>query len=93
MLVCVWCSCILAVPVLILPHIYTFFIGKKFVRKQGSNGQNLRKIIRKSLGSISAIKCSVGQKQILHHYYIQNVKGGNQIRVYMINKESVAHFS
>ena len=35
----------------------------------------------------------VGQKSILHHYYIQNVKGGIQIRVYTIKKESTTHFS
>ena len=33
---------------------------------------------------------------MLHHYFIQNVqnvKDGIQIRVYMINKESVVHFN
>ena len=29
----------------------------------------------------------------LHHYYIQNIKDGIQIRVYMISTETVTHFS
>ena len=35
----------------------------------------------------------VDHKSILHHYYIQNVKDGIQIRAYEIMKESVTHFS
>ena len=30
---------------------------------------------------------------MLRHYYIQNIKDGNQNRVYKIFKESIAHFS
>ena len=51
------------------------------------------KIVRKSRGSISKIKCFIGLKSIFGHYCIQNVKDGIQIRVYTINKGSVAHFS
>ena len=32
-----------------------FFIRKKFIRKWGSNGQNRKKILRKSRSSISKI--------------------------------------
>ena len=51
----------------------------------------MAKILRKSLSSISKISVSSGQKSILHHYYIQNVKDGIEIVVYKINKESTAH--
>ena len=34
----------------------------------------------------------VGQKSIVRYYYIQIVKDGVKIRVYMINKESVTQF-
>ena len=30
---------------------------------------------------------------MFHHYCIQNIKDGIQIRVYKINNESVTHFS
>ena len=33
------------------------FYKKKFIRKRGSNRQNLKKIVRKSRGSNSKIKC------------------------------------
>ena len=69
-------------------------MGKKFIRKWGSNGQNLKKILRKSLGSIPKLKSVfIGQKSILDHYYIQNVKDEIQIQVYKINKKSATHFS
>ena len=35
----------------------------------------------------------VGQKSILYHYCIQNVKDGSQIREYKINKERATNFS
>jgi len=37
-------------------HVF-FFISKKFIRKWGSCRQNLKRIVRKSQGSISKIKC------------------------------------
>jgi len=52
---------------------------------------NLKKIVRKSQGSISKINCFVGQKSIVHHY-IQNVKDGNQIRVYTIKQRKINLF-
>ena len=39
----------------------------------------LKKVLRKSGGLISKIKCFVGCNLILHQYYIQNVKDGIQI--------------
>ena len=66
---------------------------KKFVRKWGSNRQNLKKIVRESRGSISKIKCfyrpKIGISSLLH----SNVKDGIQIQVYNGNNESVKHFS
>ena len=56
------------------------FIRKKFIRKRGSNGQNLKKILRKSPGSISTIKCFYSPKIDIRHYCIQNVKDGIQIQ-------------
>ena len=53
----------------------------------------MAKILRKSQGSISKTKCFIGQKSILRHYYIQNVKDGIQIRVYKVSKEREPHFS
>ena len=52
-------------------QVYTFFfIRKKCIRKWGSNRQNLKKIIRKSRGSISKIKCfyrpKIGISSLLH---------------------------
>ena len=38
-------------------QLHVFFIRKKFIRKSGSNRQNLKKIVRKSRGSNSKIKC------------------------------------
>ena len=35
----------------------------------------------------------VGQKLILHHYYIQNIIDATQIRVHKIIKERATHFS
>ena len=66
---------------------------KKFVRKWSSNNQNLKKILRKSLGSISKIKCFIDQKLIFHHNCIQNVKDGIQIQVYNVRNECLTHFS
>ena len=73
--------------------VYVFFIRKKFIRKWGSNRQNLKKIIRKSRGSISKIKCFLGQKSLFRSYCIQNVKDGIQIQVYNIISENVNHSS
>ena len=53
----------------------------------------MAKLLRKSQGLIPKLSAFIGQKSILHHYYIQNVKDRTQIRVYTINKESVTHFS
>ena len=53
----------------------------------------LRKFLENHKAQFSKLIVFVGQKSILRHYYIQNVKDGIQIRVYTICKESVAHFS
>ena len=46
------------------------------------SGQNLRKILRKSQGSISKVKLnSAGKKLIIRHCYLQNVKDKLQIRL------------
>ena len=46
------------------------FIRKKFIRKWGSNRQNLKKMVRKSRGSMSKIKCfyrpKIGISSLLH---------------------------
>ena len=57
----------------------------------------MAKISRKSKENHKAQfpKCDIfaGQNSILRHYNIQNLKDGIQIRVYEINKESVAQLS
>ena len=35
----------------------------------------------------------IGQRSMLRHYYIQNVKNESQIRVYKVNKEIATHSS
>ena len=51
------------------------------------------KILRKSRGSVTKIKCFYWPKSIFRHYCIQNVKDGIQIQVYTINNEIVNHLS
>ena len=70
-----------------------FFIRKKFIRKWGSNRQDLKKVVRKSRDSISKTKCFIGQESVFRRYCIQNVKDGIQIQVYNINNKFVNHFS
>ena len=70
-----------------------FFIRKKFIRKWGSNRQNLKKILRKSRGSISKSKCFIGQNSIFRRSCINNIKDGIQIQVYNINNDTAYHFS
>ena len=70
-----------------------FFIRKKFVRKWGSNRQNLKKILRKSQTQFPKFSVFIGQKSIFRRYCIQNVKDGIQIQIFNINNESVNHFS
>ena len=53
----------------------------------------LKKILRKSRGSVSKIKCFIDQKLIFRHYCIQNVKDEIQIQVFNINNECLTHFS
>ena len=49
-------------------------------------------ILRKSQVSISQISIFVGQKSILHTYYMQSVKDGIEIQVFHDEHiESVAH--
>ena len=69
------------------------FIRKKFIRKWGLNRQNLKKIVRKSRGSISKIIFFIGQKAVFRCYCIQNVVDGIQIQVYNIINDSVNHSS
>ena len=45
------------------------------------------KIFRKSQSSIPKLNIFIGQKSILYHYCIQNVKDGIQIRAYTVNKK------
>ena len=70
-----------------------FFIRKKFIRKWGSNRQNLKKIVRKSRGSISKIKCfyrpKIGISSLLH----SKCQRWNSNSSYSINNESVSHSS
>ena len=63
------------------PSIHVFFIRKMFIRKWNSNGKNLKKILRKSRGSISKFHVFIDQKSVLLHYSIQNVRDGIQIQV------------
>ena len=63
--------------------VITRFCKDNFIRDEA-------KILGKSQSSISKI---VGQKSILHHYNIQNVKDGIGIRVYTVNKQFATHFS
>ena len=57
------------------------------------NGQNLKKILKKSRGSISKFSVFIGQKSVFRRYCIQNVKDGIQIQAYNINSECINHFS
>ena len=41
---------------------------------------------------MSKLNIFVGQKSIVRHYCIQNVKDGIQIQAYNINNECVTHF-
>ena len=70
-----------------------FFTRKKFIRKLSSNGQNLKKILRKWRSSISNIKCFYWPKIDISSSLHSNVKDGVQVRVYKLNSESVTHFS
>ena len=69
-----------------------FYIRKKFIGKWGSNGQNLKKIVRKSGGSIAKIFLLTKHRFFRRHCF-QNVKDRIQIQVYNINNESVNHSS
>ena len=73
--------------------LHVFFIRKSLLETEAQTSQNLKKILRKSEGSISKIKCFIGQKSTFHHYFIQNVKDGIQIQVYNINNGCLTHFS
>ena len=77
-----------------IQFIYTFFfIRKKFIRKWGSNGQNLKKILRESRGSISEMYCFYWPNIDIRRYCIENNKDGIQIQVHNINSETLNHFS
>ena len=52
----------------------------------------MAKILRNHKAYFAKLSVFVGQKSIIRHYNIQNVKDGIQIRVYKINKESSTHF-
>ena len=51
------------------------------------------KVLRKSKGSFSKIKCFNWSKSTICHYYIQNVKGRIQIGVYKISQEIEAYLT
>ena len=74
---------------------YTFFfIRKKFIRKWGSNRRNLKKIVRKSRGSNSKIKCFYKPK--IDNFIViafKILKDGVHIQVYNSINESVNHFN
>ena len=57
----------------------------------------MAKLLRKSLKNHKAkfpnLSVFVGQKLILQHYFIQNVKNGVQTQVCTIDKETVTHLS
>ena len=57
----------------------------------------MAKILRKSSENLKTqflkLSVSIGQKSIIHHYYIQNVVDEIQIRVYTNNVKFVHHFS
>ena len=76
--------------------LHNFLMRKTFLRKRGSNGQNLKQILRKSLENHEAqfrkFSVFIGQKSIFRHYCIQNFKDRIQIQVYNINNEIVNHF-
>ena len=61
--------------------ILVFFIRTKFIRKWSSNRQNLKRIVRKSRGSNSKIKCFLGQKSVFRRCCIQYVKDRIEIQV------------
>ena len=55
---------------------------------------NIKKIVRKSRGSISPnLSVFIGQKSVLRRYSIQTVKDGIHIQVYNSNNENINHFS
>ena len=71
----------------------TFFYKKRFIIKLGSNGQNLKRMLRKSQSSFSKVKCfSLPNIDITSLVY-SKFKDRGQILVYKINKESSLHFS
>ena len=74
-------------------HARFVFGRKKFIRKWGSNCQNLKKIVRKSRGSISKLQCFYRPKISISSLLHSNVKDGFQIQVYNIINESVNHSS
>ena len=71
----------------------TFFIRKDFIRKGGSNRQNLKKIVRKSEAQFPKLSVFIGQKSVCRRYCIQHLKDGIQIQVYNSINESVNHSS
>ena len=65
-----------------------------FMRKRpGSNGQNLKKIVKNQEVQFPKLSVFIGQKSVFRRYYIQNVKDGIQIQVHNVSKESVSHFN
>ena len=84
-----WLSCYKML--LYIPYeIHVFFYKKKVY----INRQNLEKIVRKSWGWISKIKCYHKQKKsVFHRYCIQNVKDGIHIHVYNSINHSLNHYS
>ena len=55
--------------------------------------KNIKKLFRKSRGSIFKIKCFFGQKSIFRRYCTQNVKDRIQTQVCNINNGSLTNFS
>ena len=63
------------------------------LKSYGSNGQNLKAILRHHKAQFPKLSVFIGQKLIFRRYCIQYAKDGIQIQVYNVNNESVNHSS
>ena len=72
---------------------YTFCLQEKRVQENEARWPRSLENLKKNHEAQFPKLDVVGQKSILRHYCIQNVKDGIQIRVNKMNKESATHFS
>ena len=63
------------------------------MREWGSNGQDLKKILRNHEVQFPKVSIFIGQKSIFPCCCIQNAKDEIQIQVCNINNENVNHFN